>query len=396
LPGNYPLPVSSFIYRNDSHDGIIKFTDVTTTVCKDLQKIGMVCDAVWTDFDNDGATDLIVTGEWMPVTFLKNKGGRFENITAQTGLGNQKGWWNSLVAGDFDNDGDIDYVAGNLGLNAFIRGNDKEPVRVYAKDFDNNGNIDAVLTLYLKDQEGVKREYPALNRDDIVSQMPALKKKFNAYKDFAVADIHQIFTPEQLKDALVLEANNFASCYIQNNGNGKFEIKPLPPLVQMAPLNGMQTGDFNGDGNLDIAICGNDYGNEVTAGRYDAMNGLVLLGDGAGSFTPQSILQSGFFVPGDAKALVALKGADSSYLLAASQNKGTLRLFKNRLHTQQIVPIQPTDRVAIITLNNGKKRKEELYYGSSFLSQSARFIAKNNNIRQIEIINSKGEKRMVQ
>ena len=171
-----------------------------------------------------------------------------------------------------------------MGLNAFIRGNDKEPVRVYAKDFDNNGNIDAVLTLYLKDQEGVKREYPALNRDDITSQMPALKKKFNAYKDFAVADIHQIFTPEQLKDALVLEANNFASCYIQNDGNGKFEIKPLPPMAQMAPLNGMQTGDFNGDGNLDIAICGNDYGNEITAGRYDAMNGLVLLGDGAGNF----------------------------------------------------------------------------------------------------------------
>jgi hypothetical protein len=396
LPGSYPMPVNSFIYRNDSHNGIIKFTDVTASVCKDLQKIGMVCDAVWTDFDGDGKTDLIVTGEWMPITFFKNLGGRFENVTAQTGIANQKGWWNSLVAGDFDNDGDIDYVAGNLGLNAFIRGNDKEPVRVYAKDFDNNGNIDAVLTLYLKDQEGIKREYPALNRDDITSQMPALKKQFNAYKDFAVADIHQIFTPEQLKDALVLEANNLASCYIQNDGNGKFEIKPLPPLAQMAPLNGMQTGDFNGDGNLDIAICGNDYGNEVTAGRYDAMNGLVLLGDGAGNFKPQSILQSGFFVPGDAKALVALKGADNNYLLAASQNKGMLRLFRDRLHTQQIIPVQPDDRMAIITLNNGKKRKEELYYGTSFLSQSARFIAKNNSILQIEIVNAKGEKRVVE
>ena len=122
LPGNYPMPVNSFIYRNDSHNGIIKFTDVTASVCKDLQNIGMVCDAVWTDFDGDGATDLIVTGEWMPVTFFKNKGGKFENVTAQTGIANQKGWWNSLVAGDFDNDGDIDYVAGNLGLKCFYKG----------------------------------------------------------------------------------------------------------------------------------------------------------------------------------------------------------------------------------------------------------------------------------
>ncbi|TKK69341.1 RNA-binding protein [Ilyomonas limi] len=396
MPGNYPMPVSSFIYRNDSHNGIIKFTDVTASVCKDLQKIGMVCDAVWTDFDNDGATDLIVTGEWMPVTFFKNKGGKFENITAQTGIAGQKGWWSSLAAGDFDNDGDIDYIAGNLGLNAFVRGSDKEPVRVYAKDFDNNGNTDAVLTLYLKDQQGVRREYPALTRDDITSQMPALKKKYNAYKDFAVADIHQMFTPEQLKDALVLEANNFTSCYIQNNGNGKFVMKPLPQMAQLAPLNGMQTGDFNGDGNLDVAICANDYGNEITAGRYDAMNGLVLLGDGAGNFTAQTILQSGFFVPGDAKALVALTGADNSYLLAASQNKDDLKLFKSKLNTQHMVPVQSADRVAYITLSDGKKRKEELYFGTSFLSQSARFITKNNSIKQIEIVNAKGERRVVQ
>ena len=396
LPGNYPMPVNSYIYRNDSHDGIIKFTDVTASVCKDLQNIGMVCDAVWTDFDGDGSTDLIVTGEWMPVTFFKNKGGRFENVTAQTGIGNQKGWWNSLVAGDFDNDGDIDYIAGNLGLNAFIRGNDKEPVRVYAKDFDNNGNIDAILTLYLKDQKGEKQEYPMLTRDDITSQIPSLRKKFNAYKDFAVAGIKDMFTPDQLKGALVLEANNFKSCYIQNDGNGKFEIKPLPQMAQLAPLNGMQVGDFNGDGNLDVAICGNDYSNEIVAGRYDAMDGLVLLGDGAGNFAPQSILQSGFYVPGDAKALVALKGADGSYLLAASQNKGDLKLFKSKLNTQHIVPVQPADRVAYITLNNGKKRKEELYFGTSFLSQSARFVENNNSIKQIEIVNARGEKRLIQ
>jgi len=147
---------------------------------------------------------------------------------------------------------------------------------------------------------------------------------------------------------------------------------------------------------LDVAICGNDYGNEITAGRYDAMSGLVLLGDGAGNFAPQSILQSGLYVPGDAKALIALKGADNNYLLAASQNKGALKLFKSKLSAQQIMPVQSADRVAYITLNNGKRRKEEFYFGTSFLSQSARFIEKNNNVKGIEVVNAKGEKRIMQ
>ena len=352
----------------------------------------MVCDAVWTDWNNDGKTDLILAGEWMPLTFFKNENGKLVNTTAQTGIANQKGWWNTIAAGDFDNDGDIDYVAGNLGLNAFIRGNEKEPVKMYAKDFDNNGTSDAVLTLWLKDDKGTKHEYTALNRDDIVSQMPSLKKGFNAYKDFAAADINQIFTPEQLKGAYTLEANNLASCYIQNDGDGKFTLKPLPMLAQIAPLNGMQAEDFNGDGNLDVALVGNDYGNEVTAGRYDAMNGLILLGDGAGNFTSQSILQSGLYVPGDAKALVALPDAKGNLMLAASQNHGAVKLFKSKTGAR-VIPVQPTDKTAYITLKNNKKRKQELYYGSSFLSQSARFVEMNDHIKSIEIVNGKGEKR---
>ena len=127
------MPVSSFIYRNDSKNGIIKFTDVTASVCKGLQNIGMVCDALWTDFDNDGATDLIVAGEWMPITFFKNKNGKFENVTAETGIAKQKGWWNSIVAGDFDNDGDIDYIAGNLGKNSFFSASEEYPEKYMQK-----------------------------------------------------------------------------------------------------------------------------------------------------------------------------------------------------------------------------------------------------------------------
>ena len=395
LPGKYPLPVSSFIYRNDSKNGQIKFIDITSDVVKDLQNIGMVCDAIWTDFDSDGWTDLLVVGEWMPVTFFKNNQGKFENTSAQSGINTQTGWWNSIVSGDFDNDGDVDYIAGNLGENSFFRASDQYPVNVYAKDFDKNGSLDAIVTVFLKDQNGEKKEYTALNRDDIVSQLPPLKKKFLTYKDFANADIHQLYTAEEMSGAFILRANNFKSSYIKNNGNGKFELHALPPMAQLGPLNGMIAGDFNGDGNLDVAITGNDYGNEVSDGRYDALNGLVLLGDGAGGFTTQTILQSGFFVPGDAKALIELRSADNNYFLAASQNRGPLKLFNSNSQNQKIIPLQPFDVSAILTYRSGKKQKHEFNYGSSFLSQSSRFLKIDSNIVSAEIKDSKGTMRKI-
>jgi len=391
LPGKYPMPVSSFIYRNDSKNGYIKFTNVTADVAPALINIGMVCDATWTDFDNDGWTDVIVVGEWMPITFLKNNHGKFENVTQQSGVSSQTGWWNSVIAGDFDNDGDIDYIVGNLGQNSFFRASETEPISVYAKDFDNNGSVDAIVTLYLKDKKGVKKEYTALNRDDIVGQLPSVRKKFLTYKEFANADVHQIFPDNEMKGALILRANNLQSCFLKNNGNGKFELKPLPNDAQMAPINGMVVDDFNGDGNLDVAICGNDYGNEVFDGMYDAMNGLVLLGDGNGNFRSQTILESGFFVPGDAKALIQLRGVSNKILLAASQNKGVLKIFDGRSHGQErLIPLQSTDKTISVTLNDGRKRKQEVYFGNSFLSQSAPFLHVNSAVRSVEIKDFKG------
>ena len=395
LPGKYPLPVSSFIYRNDSRDEKIKFTDVTADVAKDLLNIGMVCDALWTDFDNDGWTDLLLAGEWMPVTFLKNNNGKFQNISFQSGINDQTGWWNSITSGDFDNDGDIDYMAGNLGENSFFRASNQYPVNVYAKDFDKNGGLDAILTVFLNDKTGIRREYTALNRDDIVSQLPILKKKFLTYKSFAEADIHQIFTADEIKDAVVLHANNFKSCFIKNNGNGKFELHPLPLMAQLAPLNGMISDDFNGDGNLDVAIIGNDYGNEVTDGRHDAMNGLVLLGDGAGNFNAQTILQSGLFVPGDAKAFIKLMGANNNIIIVASQNRGPLKAFDLKRRSQKFIPLQPFDASILITYSNGKKQKREIGYGSSFLSQSSRFLTIEDNMVSLEVRDVKGNTRKI-
>jgi len=396
LPGRYPTAVNSFIYRNDSKNGKVVFTDITTEAAKSLNDIGLVCDAIWTDFDGDGWTDLIVAGEWMPVTFLKNNKGKFENVTNQSGISDQKGWWNSIAAGDFDNDGDVDYIIGNLGENSFYRASDKYPVRVHAKDYDKNKSLDAILTLYLNDQKGERKEFTANNRDDIIEQLPPLRKKFPTYKLFGEATFSDLFTKEQMDSALTLEATNFSSCLLKNNGGGKFELVPLPAMAQLAPLYGMVTGDFNNDNNLDVIISGNDYGTEVTNGRYDAMNGLLLLGDGKGGFNAKSILESGLFVPGDAKALIKLKGADGKCLVAASQNRGKLKIYRDNNPQQKIISLKPGDKTILITLTDGHIRKEEVDHGTSFLSQSSQFITVNASAKKIEIINTKGEKRVSQ
>ncbi len=391
-PGNYPKPVSSFIYRNDSKDGQVKFTDVTSSVAKDLVNIGMVCDAVWTDFDNDGWPDLVLAGEWMPVTFLRNDHGVFKNTTASTGISNQIGWWNSIAAGDFDNDGRIDYVVSNLGRNSFYRASDEYPMRVYAKDFDKNGIFDMIPSLYLPDVNGEMKEFPAHGRDDLLRQINAMRKKFPTYKSYALAEMNQVLTEEERKGALILAANNLQTCLFHNEGNGKFTMIPLPAQAQFSVINGMVAEDFDGDGNLDLVMNSNDYGTEPNVGRYDALNGLYLKGDGKGNFIPLSILQSGIFIPGNGKALVKLQSASGKCLLAAGQNRGPLKIFELKKDIRTI-RLEPSDVSVMIKYKNGMKRKQEIYYGSSFLSESGRFLNLDKNVESVEVLNSSGNNR---
>jgi len=394
VPNQYPKPVSCFIYRNDSKNGHVKFTDVTNIVAKGLENVGMTCDALWTDFDNDGWVDLIIAGEFMPIKFYKNNHGALQLL--RTGLDGQVGWWNSIIAGDFDNDGDIDYIAGNVGLNSFYRPSDKYPIRIYAKDFDNNGIFDALPSVYLpvSGDDTTMKEFPAQLRDDEIKQMIQYRRKYPSYKAYARAPMDSILTTAERKDALILAANNFKSCYIRNDGNGHFTMTALPTQAQFSSLFGMVAEDVDGDGNLDVVINGNDYGPEVSVGRYDALNGLVLKGNGKGGFTPLSILQSGIFIPGNGKALVKLSNKNGQCLLAASQNKGPLKVFLLKTGIKKLA-VKPDDVYAVLSLKNGNKRKVELNYGSGFLSQSARFINIDRQVVNIEIVNSKGEKRQI-
>jgi len=393
-PWHYPKPVSSFILRNDSKNGVVKFTDVTDEVAPCLKNIGMVCDALFTDYDNDGWPDLILAGEWMPVTFLKNDHGVFKNETQASGLASKTGWWNSIVAGDFRHTGRMDYIVGNVGLNTLYKASDQYPVYITAKDFDKNGSFEAIPSIFLPDKNGVKKEFPAIGREDLFKEMISMRKKFTDYKSYATTTMEDLLTPEQRNGALKLMSNTSQSCYLRNEGNGKFTMIPLPKLAQTSTLNGMVVDDFDGDGNLDVAINGNDYGTEVGTGRYDALNGLVLKGDGKGNFSPQSILQSGIYLPGDGKALVKLQSNSGNYMLAASQNRGALKLFElNRKVTN--IKLQPDDESAIITYKNEAIQRQEFYYGSSFLSQSARFITISPAMKSVQITNAKGKTRFV-
>ena len=392
-PEHYPKPVSSSLLRNDSRPGQPRFTDVTKTVAPGLIDAGLVCDALWTDTDNDGWPDLMLAGEFMPLTILKNQAGR-SLAAADAGLGHEKGWWNSLVAGDFDNDGDMDYVAGNLGLNARMRASDREPVRLYAGDFDNNGFYDAIPTIYIPDETGARREFTFHGRDDLIKQMIVMRKRFPLYKDFTQASIDKLLTPEEREKALVLEANYLQSAYLENQGNGRFTLRPLPNLAQLGPIFGMVAQDVDRDGNLDLMLVGNDYGGEILVGRYDALNGLWLRGNGKGDFAPQTIAASGFYVPGDAKGLAQLTDRQGRQLLVATQNRGRLKVFRNT-QPARAVPLQTTDVSALLTLADGRKQKVEFSYGTSFLSQSSRALLLGPQVKAAEITNSKGAQRAV-
>jgi hypothetical protein len=393
-PWNYPRPVSSFIYRNDSQNGQVKFTDVTAEVAPDLQNIGMISDALFTDFDGDGATDLIVVGEWTPITFLKNEHGKFVNVTAATGLAGRTGWWNSIVAGDFRHTGRMDYIVGNTGRNTLYQPSDQYPVYITAKDFDNSGHYTGILSLFLPDQKGAKREFPAPAKDDLTNQLGSMKTKFPTYKSYAVATMNDVLSPEQRQGALRLNSTTLQSCYLRNDGNGRFTMIPLPNLAQISVINGMVVDDFDGDGNLDVLINGNDYGTSIGIGRYDASYGLLLKGDGAGGFTPMTLAQSGICIPGNGKALVKLRDATGHYLVAASQNKDVLKIYQLQRKTGEIA-IGPADVNALISYKNGKTQKEELYYGSGFLSQSARFIRTDSTMAAITITDSQGRRRTI-
>lgn len=393
----YPEADRSFLLQNNSlpdtkgKGGVRRFTDVTAQVCPQLTNIGLVSDALWSDFDNDGWQDLVIAGEWMPLTFLKNKNGqKFEILDSS--LDTQKGWWNSLAGADFDNDGDTDYMAGNFGLNTFFRCNSNEPLTIYGKDFDDNGRYDSFVSCYFKDSLGTKHEYFYHSRDDMVKQLILIRKKFERYADFGAATVDQVFSADELKGATILKANWMQSSYVENLGNGKFKLTALPVEAQIAPIYGMMPCDIDQDGLLDVLLVGNDYGMEVFQGRADGFYGLVLRNKGKGRFETIPLDKSGLFVPHDARALTRINvGKREIYM--ATQNRSTLRFFELPSPPLDLVKLQPAETYGLWTLRNGQRRKAEFYYGSTFISQESRTISVPKNAKSLALFSVKGKSR---
>ena len=392
VSGAYPTNPKNFIFKNERG----KFIDVTPQVCPQLSNLGMVTDALWSDFDRDGKVDLVITGEWMPVTFLKNTGSTFVSVNKTSGISQHLGWWNSLTSGDFDNDGDIDYIAGNLGLNSNYTASPKEPMIVYAKDLDNNASLDLMLFCYMNADDGTRKPFPMHTRDDLASQLVSIRKKYPTYKSYGFASMDDLWSVTDRQGAIKKTANYLQSAYIENKQNGQFELRALPIEAQTAPVYGMLSDDVDNDGKLDLLLVGNDYGMEPYSGRHDAFNGLCLKGDGKGNFKALPVPESGFFVAGDAKGLAKIHTATNEEIFIATQNQDSIVVSaKTALHPAiaKWIKLKPDDMCADVIYKNGDKRRVEFYYGSTYLSQSSRTFAFTKDMQKLTITNFKGAKR---
>lgn len=319
IPWSYPEPATSAILINE--DG--KFKNATQTLAPNLVDIGMVNDASWFDYDQDGWQDLVLVGEWMPITILKNQKGQAFSLVSKSSFNHSAGWWFSVETADMDQDGDLDIIAGNLGLNYKYKASIEEPFEVYYYDFDENNSKDVVLTYY---NYGI--QYPLRGKQCSSEQVPQLKEKFPTYDLFASSDVYDIYGKNSLENALHYEANTFASMYIENLGNGRFEMRELPVMAQLSSVNDILIDDYNHDGNLDMLLAGNLYQAEVETARNDAGYGMLLLGDGKGNFDALSKAESGFFVPYDVKGMAVIQGTKGRERILVSANDDYLRVFE--------------------------------------------------------------------
>ncbi len=327
--GQYGINPSSYLLLND---GKGRFTDASSklgqTDGKQGVALGMVTDAAWVDVNKDKRTDLVLTGEWMPITVLiQNESGTFDNKTKEFGLEGSNGWWNTIAADDFDKDGDIDFVAGNFGRNSRLRATAKEPVSLYVGDIDSNNSLDQIMTYY---NNGVS--HPFISRDQLIKQVPSLKKKFLKFENYRNVSLDDIISTETISKFTRKDAYTFSSLYIQNNNGSNFTLTDLPIDAQLYPVFAICVDDVDLDGNLDLMLAGNLDAVQPDIGRYDAGYGSVLLGDGKGNFESCEPQTSGFMVRGDGRDIKALGTTSGTKLFFVSINNDSVKVFKRTKH----------------------------------------------------------------
>ncbi len=319
-PFLYGIPTRGYILKND---GKGNFTDVTKTVAPELLDVGMITDAIWSDFDQDGDMDLVVVGEWMPITFFKNDGGKLTKLLEEAvGLSKTNGWWNCIQTGDFNNDGIPDFVIGNHGKNSRFRATSDSPLVMLINDFDKNGSIEQIIARY---EDG--KLLPFARRHELVAQMPEMKKKYPRYSDYVGQSLESMFTSSQIEQSIQLKANTLASVVLISQPNGKYMLKELPLLAQFSSAYGLLVDDVDKDGNQDILMAGNFYNVKPEFGRYDADYGLLLKGDGKGNFKTIPSKHSGFRTTGEVRDLKQIKVNQQRHVLIA-QSDDELLIFE--------------------------------------------------------------------
>lgn len=318
VPGKYPTPATTHLLRNVSKNGTLGFEDVTNEVAPDFIDMGMATSAVITDYDNDDWLDIIIVGEWMPIRVFRNNKNSFKEVSESLGLTKDtSGWWWNIEQGDFDQDGDIDYVVGNNGLNYKYKATEDETFDIYVSDFDKDNKDDIVLSYY---NDG--KQFPVRGRECSSQQISAIKKKFKDYKSFSEATLIDVYTEKSLESSLHYQVKSFASVYLENKGD-RFEVSELPPAAQISSINSSIVKDFDLDGNLDVIIAGNLYASEVETPRNDASYGLFLKGDGTGNFKPIVSSNSGLFIKGDVRNMELINVNGIEYILIAKNNDDT-------------------------------------------------------------------------
>ncbi len=312
ISGKYGLNPSSNFYIND---GTGNFKNQSKRFMPDITSLGMITDAEWSDIDNDGFKDLVLTQDWGEIVIFKNQRGN--KMILGEKIPNSEGLWNTIKSADVDGDGDNDFIVGNLGENTKLKVSTEHPATLHVNDFDKNGTYEQIISCLTEDGE----TYPMVLKGELQRALPIVKKKYIKYTDYANKKIEDIFTEEQMKDCMVKKITTTQSVMLINDGKGKFEIKALPLAAQFSTIASIETGDFDQDGILDILLAGNFFDFLPEWGRYDASYGVFLKGKGKGSFEAIPTKKSGFKSIGQVRKMFKIKtSANQEWVILAKNN----------------------------------------------------------------------------